>query len=106
AQARSCFSVRQPQGCWRNPSVRSFLWWLSSRARAKFQLPFLAEAAIAPNLLLVRNRSGRTRPASLRLPRQAASSFRERLKLRPALSIHVSPSLPLNVVTSDSVPSL
>jgi hypothetical protein len=69
------------------------------RRPRRYPLPPLGNAQ---NLLLVRKRSGRMRPASLRLPRQLDNSFRLSVKLRPAVSTQVRPSLPLKVATSDS----
>ena len=68
----------------------------------------LAFAVLAsrPNFRLATKRSGRTRPASPRLPPQAANSFNDRLETRPPSPTQFNPSLPLNVVTSDSPPSL
>ena len=96
---RSNRSAMERAGRWRaermqRPVGRSDIGYFSSRG-----LPF---AGSWPNLLLVRKRSGRTRPASPRLPRQAASSLSDSVKTRPPASIQVSPSAALKVFRSDS----
>src|SRR5262249_13676978 len=63
-------------------------------------------AGLAPNLLERGKPFGARRPASARLPRQSASSFRVSVKVRSAASTHESPSAPLNVLTSERPPSL
>ncbi len=73
---------------------------------SSFALPLPFVSGGRPNLLLVRKRSGRTRPASPRLPRQAASSFSDWVKTRPPLSTQVNPSAAVKVFRSESSPSL
>src|SRR5262245_43436187 len=75
----------------------------SSRA---LPLPFPLPPPGRPNLLFFGKRSGFIRPASERLPRQPTSSFIVSEKVRPAESYQVSPSSLLNVLRSESPPSL
>src|SRR5436305_1135697 len=69
-------------------------------------LDSLASSGRRPKWLFFGKPLGASRPASARLPRQSESSFIDIVKVRPAPSIQVRPSPDLNVVTSDSEPSL